>query len=418
MQKELNLKYSISQSIDSGLYASMLAFASIFLMDKGMNNSNIGILLAITSVASIIIQTFFANFTDKHKSIQLQDIMTVLLIIVIISSAALFFVSSPIVFLIAVLIAYSFARSSTPFLNSLAFIYEDDGIHVDYGIGRAFGSLAYAVYVLVLGYVIEATSSEILPIFYIGFAVLYIMIVRSYRLKKTPLDEMKAEMLIEEEGDQETSAIAKQESIPVEQQSFAGFLNKYRKLVFVILGFVLVLFGQTMISTFMFQIVSPIGGNSSTVGIAIFIAAAAEFPAMMYFNKLLKKRSVEFWLKLSMLFFILKTITLFFATNVFMVYFSQFLQFGSYAVAYPAAVQYIKGVVDKEDLFKGQTLFTVGTTISTVFSSFFGGVIIDHFGVAAMILVSIAVTFVGGLVIYQTLDDVRERVRGLIKAQN
>src|SRR5699024_10960143 len=150
---------------------------------------------------SIIIQTFFANFTAKHQSIQLQDIMTGSLIVVILASLAVLLIPSPLVLILAVIIAYSFTQSNTPFLNSLAFIFEEEGIHINYGNGRAFGSLAYAIFVLIIGYVIQGTSPNILPFFYIGLALMYILIVRSYRLKADPLVEISAESSVEDACD-------------------------------------------------------------------------------------------------------------------------------------------------------------------------------------------------------------------------
>lgn len=414
MEKQLNWKYSASQALNSGLLATMLAFASIFLLDKGLSNSTIGIILAISNVSSIGIQTFFANFTDKHESVRLQDMLTGLLAVVIVASALLLFVPSPWIFLLAVIIAFSFAKSSTPFVNSLAFVYEEKNIKIKYGIARGFGSLAYAVLTLLLGFVIEETTPNILPLFYMGLAALYILVIRSYRLPKQPqLPEM------EDGADEQTKEAdaPQRRSIPVSEQSLFDFLNKYRNLVYIIIGLAFVLFSQTMVSTFFINIVTPLGGDSSSVGLAIFVAAAVEFPVMMNFDWLAKKRTPAFWLKLSAIFYVAKLALLFFATNLLMVYASQFLQLGSYALAYPAVVQYIKKTVDKEDLFKGQSLFTIGTTISGVFASFLGGILLDYTGVPGMVFVSLAATVIGSTIIIKTLEHAPEESYEVAKSE-
>jgi PPP family 3-phenylpropionic acid transporter len=419
MQKQLNRKYSASQAINSSLMATMLAFASIFLLDKGLANSTIGIILALSNVASIIVQTFFANFTAKHKSVQLQDMLKFTLGVIIVASIIIFFAPTPLLFILAIIVAFSFAQSNTPFVNSLAFIYEDKGIEINYGIGRGFGSLAYALVNLFLGFIIQKTAPGILPILYIGIALAFIFIVRSYRLPENALPETfddSLEATEENEVNEQTQAESK--SISLEEQSFVGFLSKYRNLIFVILGLAFVLFAHSIISTYMIQIVTPIGGDSSSVGLAVFIAAGAEFPVMMNFDKLSKKRSAAFWLKCSMFFFILKIVILYFATNLFMVYLSQFLQFGAYALAYPAAVQYIKNAVDKKDLFKGQSLFTISTTMSAVFASLMGGILIDNFGVSTMLFIAFLVAGIGGGIIFATVDRVPQPEAKLAQAQN
>ncbi len=411
MQKQLNWKYSASQALNSGLLAAMLAFASIFMLDKGLTNSTIGIILALSNVLSIAVQTFFANYTNRNKSVKLQDMLTVLLLVVIVSSALLLFIPSFAIFLLSAILAFSFVQSSTPFVNSLAFIYEEEGIHIKYGIARGFGSLSYALITLLLGFVIEKTSSSILPVFYMGLAFIFILVVRSYKLPKH-------ELAIEEVPEQEEQEMNHQrESVPVSEQSLMSFLSEYRELVYIIIGLGFVLFAQTMINTFLINIVTPLGGDSSAVGLAIFIAAAVEIPIMMNFDWLVKKRSTAFWLKLSAIFFVAKVVLMFFATNLTMIYISQFLQFGSYALAYPAAVQYIKNKVHEKDLFKGQTLFTIGITASNVFASFLGGMLIDSLGTGGMVFVSLIATVIGGLIIVKVLGKVPSEAYEVAKSE-
>lgn len=417
MERKFNIKYGLLYAVNSGLTASMLAFATIFLIDKGFANSNIGLILALCSISSILIQTFFANFTVKFPNLRLQDILTGNLSFVILGALLLLFVSSPFLFMLTIILTYSAAMSATPFLNSLAFIYEDQGIQINYGFGRSFGSFSYAVVTLFLGYIIEVTNSNILPFVYMSFALLFIFMVRSYRLSDKPHDEM---MQRAEVGESEQEQLNKDvrrhkvESIPVEQQSLKDFLIKYRYLCLVIAGLAATLFGQNIVNTFMIHVVTPLGGDSSTVGTAIFLAAIVEVPIMMNFDKLLKKRSAGFWLKVSMVFYIAKITLLYFASSLWMVYLSQILQFGSYAVAYPAAVQYVKGSVSKIDLFKGQTLFTISTTLSSVFASFFGGIFFDTLGTQKTIFVGVLAAFIGTLIIYRAVDKTGEPVRDTV----
>lgn len=408
MERKLNLKYGMLYAINSGLIAAMLTFATIYLMDKGFASSEIGIILALCSVSSILIQTFFANFTVKYPVYQLQDILTINLVVVTLASIALIFIPTPLLFMGIVVIAFSFAQSTTPFLNSLAFIYEEQGVTINYGLGRGFGSLSYAIITLILGFLIEATNTDVLPAIYIGFALLFIIMVRSYRLPKSPFREMEPSV---EAGNyaepQEKSVLEKTtkvESVSIEEQSLSEFLTKYRYLFLVILGLASTLFGQSMVGTFMIHVVTPLGGDSSTVGIAVFLAALVEVPVMMNFDKLLNIRSAGFWLKVAMLFYIVKITLLYFASSLWMVYISQIMQFGSFALAYPAAVQYVKGAVAKRDLFKGQTLFTISTTLSSVFASLFGGVLFDQVGTANTILVGAIMSIIGLGIIFVAVD--------------
>lgn len=400
MEKQFNQKYASSQALNSGILAAMFVFASVYLLDQGLASSSIGTILALCSVASIPIQTIFANIADKYKKVRLQDILVLIIAIVILASIGMMFHFSLAFFVFAIFIGFSFAQAMMPFLNSLAFIYEDHGIHINFGAGRGYGSLAYAVVTLFLGYVIEWTSPSILPLFYIALSVGLMLIVRTYTLPETSKELGEMAPLVEKE---EATAPVHTESIPVEQQSLRDFFTTYQELFLVILGVSIVMFGQTMLSTFLIQILQPMGGDSSHVGIAIFIGALVEVPVLMRFNWFASKRSVAWLLKLSMLFYIVKAFIMMFTSSIGLIYAAQFLQTGSFALAYPGAVQYVKGAVSKADLFKGQTMFTIATTMSSVFANFLGGLLIDQFGIAQMTIFAFIATCIGGGIVYVVL---------------
>ena len=130
----------------------------------------------------------------------------------------------------------------------------------------------------------------------------------------------------------------------------------------------------------------------------------------MYFDQLAEKRSIEFWLKVSIVFFITKNIITFLATNMFMIYVAQFLQFGAFALTFPALVNYINVIVEPKDLVKGQTLLTLGMTISSVFASLVGGVLIDSIGVNPTLFIGVVTTIIGGIIIYAFVEETAPRI--------
>ena len=71
------------------------------------------------------------------------------------------------------------------------------------------------------------------------------------------------------------------------------FAGKYKKFIVFLLGFVFVYFAHTIINNFFIQLITNVGGNSSDMGNAVFLAAMLELPTMAYFTKLSKKLIVE-----------------------------------------------------------------------------------------------------------------------------
>ena len=58
-----------------------------------------------------------------------------------------------------------------PFINSLTFAFEKNGIHINFGLARGIGSVAYAVMSLILGNIVAIFSPELLPFFYVGLSL-------------------------------------------------------------------------------------------------------------------------------------------------------------------------------------------------------------------------------------------------------
>lgn len=397
MVKKLNIRYMLSNFFYFSMFASMMAFVSVYLLHKGFDNATIGTVLSVTSISAIVFQAWLANFVDKRKNLQVQDVLSFIIAVIIIGSLALYFMPVEIGIIILVVIMFALAQSMSALLNSLAFVYERFGITINYGVGRGTGSAAYAITTMLLGHFVEATTPNVLPLFYTTFALLLLVSVRSYFL---PEDQRVVIEEIEE-------PLAEQIAV---EQTFFEFISKYKRLVFLMGGIVFLFFAHTLINNFFIQIITPIGGDSGAMGTAIFIGAIVELPAMMNFNRIARKISVSRLLKISAVFFVAKHALTFIAPNMFIVYLAQFLQFGAFALAYPALVEYINSVVDLKDLVKGQSLLTVAMALSSVFASFLGGILLDSIGINNTLLLGVVTTAIGMLIVFLTVEDTTEEI--------
>src|SRR5699024_6685208 len=166
MVKKLNIRYMLSNFFYFSMFASMMAFVSVYLLHKGFDNATIGTVLSVTSISAIVFQSWLANFVDKRKNLQVQDVLSFIIAVIIIGSLALYFMPIEIGIIILVVIIFALAQSMSALLNSLAFVYERFGITINYGVGRGMGSAAYAITTMLLGHFVEATTPNVLPLFY------------------------------------------------------------------------------------------------------------------------------------------------------------------------------------------------------------------------------------------------------------
>src|SRR5699024_625966 len=146
------------------MYASMFAFESVYLLHKSFDNATIGTVLSVTSLYAIGVQTLLANYIVKYRNVRVQDVIYAITIFIIIGSIILYFMPIDIFILALIVFMFSVSQSLLTFINSLAFIYEKFGSHINYGVARGMGSFAYAIMTIILGNIVEATTPNLLPI--------------------------------------------------------------------------------------------------------------------------------------------------------------------------------------------------------------------------------------------------------------
>lgn len=389
----LDLKYSGSQIFYFAAFCSMMGYASVYLLDKGCSNSEIGIALALANVIAVFTQPALASFVDDHQNIEIRNVIALTALIVIALSVVLYFIPAS-TFVILFLIVSIFAIMSTvmPLMNSLAFVFEKYGIEINYGLARGLGSVAYAFTSMLLGYIVESFSPGILPLFYIFFTALFFITVKLFVLPKTQQYHIVEK---EKEVQQETK-----------QLSFGKFCLKYKKFIVFLLGFVFVYFAHTIINNFFIQVINNIGGSSSDMGNAVFVAAMLELPTMALFSRLSEKINCATLIKFSIVMFVVKHTLTYFATNMIMIYAAQVLQMFAYALFIPASVYYVNQKVAVADRVKGQSLVTMSMTLSGVFASFCGGILLDAIGVHQVLLLSAALSFIGAVIVCLTAEKV------------
>lgn len=388
--KGLDIKYAIIQSFYFMAYCSMMGFASVFLLNKGFSNGEIGIVLSLSSIAAVVAQPILASFIDKNQKISMQTIVSIAVIIVIGISAVLYFMKDPSIILLAmVILIFTIFATLQPLMNSLAFSFEKRGYQINFGLARGIGSVAYAFTSMVLGYVLEKNNPDVLPLFYIAFSIGVLLIVRTFRV---PKDALKVELEVEDEQ--------------VQQLSLGQFVSKYKMFMLFLVGVVCIFFDHTIINNFFIQVMNNVGGSSSDMGNAIFLAAMLELPTMALFVKMKERIDCSMLLKISGIFFTLKHIITFFASSVTLIYVAQVLQIAAYALFIPASVYYVTQLVEKGDLVKGQALVTGAITLSSVFASFLGGIMLDSVGANTMLLIGMIVSVVGTLILFFSIEKV------------
>ena len=386
----LDIKYALTQILYFGAFCALMGYASVFLLDKGFSNSVIGVALAMVSIMSVFTQPALAAFADKNPQIELRQIVEIIMVVVLALSVLICFLGSASLFLLCVFVSISTCMTTIqPLFNSMAFAFEKYGIEINYGLARGLGSAAYAFVSLILGYLVVAFDTTIIPIIYILFNVLLIVVVHLFVLPKEVKQNEKVEV------HNETTQ---------KQLSFIEFCKQYRQFMIFVLGTVAVFFTHTIINNFFIQILKPIGGNASDMGTAVFLAAIVELPAMGLFNKIREKISCSQLLKISVILFAVKHLLTLIAPNMIMIDIAQLLQVGAYAIFIPASVYYVNQIISQNDRVKGQSMVTMAMTASGILANFLGGILLDAVGVNKVLMIGVVISIIGAVVVSLSIE--------------
>jgi len=283
-----------------------------------------------------------------------------------------------------------------PLINSLGMNFINEGIPINFGFARGMGSLAYAVMSFILGAAVEEHGTDILPYAFIllfGFTFIFTI---TFKLKNT--SSVKPTAL--KRPDEPLNIIGTDDSA----LSASGFILKYHRFSFYLLGVILIFVSFNIINIYMIKIVQNVGGNEATMGSAFAIAAILELPVMLSFTKIITKYHNASLLKLAGLFFTLKAVMTLFSSTVGMIYFAQSFQMLSYAIFIPGSIYYVNKVIDKSDMIKGQAFTTAATTLGGVGGSLIGGLILSVASVTTMLVVGVIISLAGTLILLLSVE--------------
>lgn len=404
MRKLLNIDYALIQGNYWMIYGIVSSFASVFLIGRGYSNTEIGLILASANVVAVVLQPLTADLADRSRRVSLTGIMQIMTILMMVMTAGMFVLrgkSLALSLVFVMLIAWH--MTIQPLLHSLNFKLEESGVHINFGIARSAGSLTYSILVAILGTLVEKYGIMILPI---SGEIIMAMMFFSIFLTKRQFDKTKAANmasgnLAEAAGDKPIEVY--------EEINLLTFIRRNGMFLVINLGVIGVFFSNSVLNNYMMQIIDNIGGDSEDMGRVLAVMAFLEIPTLVFFDKLREKFSCQTMLKVGAIGFTVKIVMCHLASSVTMILCAQIFQLIAFGLFLPAMVHFIDEVMKKGEAVKGQAVFTMMITLTTIFSSLAGGAILDISGAKMLTLVSSVVTALGAAIIIVTVNRIKSR---------
>ena len=363
--------YAAIQSFFWMCYASIMGFVSMYLLQAGFDNSQVGILIAGAGLLSALLQPVVAAYADKPGSLSLGRLITLAGGAALVCGVGLVLSRGS---MAVTGLLYTgcmvLLQMTTPLVNAMGIAAVNGGEKLDFGIARGFGSLGYAAAAYLIGLLANRFGPVTVPVCMgLGFALMLGTV------------DSKA-------GDAEKKPASK-----------GGFLGRYPRYAVVLVGLVLIFVSHVVLNSFTFQIVQAKGGTSREMGVSMAFASLIELPVMFLFGWMLKKAKSHVWFRISGVFFFLKCLGTLLCTNIAGFYAVQLFQMFGWALMTVSAVFYINAIMAPEDTVKGQACYTVSMTLGNVVGAVVAGYILDALGVQAMLVFGTLSAFLGALIV-------------------
>lgn len=405
MEKALNIEYAWLHGTHWMYYGVIASFASVFLLGNDYSNSSIGIILALANILAVVVQPLIADVADKTTTTASIKITEVMVIGITILTAVLLMLHGKTLLLsILFIMLVGWFTSVQPLINSLAFALENSKVHINFGVARSVGSIAYAIICAVLGRMVDAWGVSTIPITGLVCLILFyggLVLIRKHYIKTCRLNGVI--------GDTKEANQTGHEETKPERISLVDFAKRNKAFLAMVVGVAAIFYGNAVLNNFMIQIVEEIGGTESDMGSILGVMAALEMPTMVLFDRINRRFTCKTLLKVSAIGFTVKIFLCYVATSVFTLYVAQFAQLFAFALFLPAMVRFIDEIMEQGEAVKGQAVFTASATVGCVIASFTGGWIIDTSSPSMLLLVSTLLSVVGTVIIFIFV----ERIKGI-----
>lgn len=308
-------------------------FVYLYLQeDLGFSNAQIGIVGALGPATMVFVQPFWGWLTDRTGR---PDLISVGMNIGIALSIALLLMVQSFPLVVLFIIAYNvFYSSLVPIFDSVVF-KALDGSKVGFGEIRWFGSLGFALVVLIAGRVIEWTSVK--PVMWIY--VLFTLVLTWYATR----------MPVQKRG----AASAHKVDLRA--------LFRNRELMVFLVAASLVIGSNAINYTFFSFLMKDLGGGEGMLGVAMMISATAEIPFLIASAKLVQRFQIRSMLFVAFAVTALRWFLNSIATSPYHLLALNLLHSLTFGLLYASAVVYVDRLVPERLRASGQTLFWAAT---------------------------------------------------------
>lgn len=369
------LRYAAVNAAYWAGFCLVLAFSSVFLLDRGLANAQIGVVLSASGLVSAVLQPVVAGRAG-HSRVPLRGWVAGWAALLAADALALALLPpDPLRDAVLFGVALCVLQLVTPLINALGMDAARHGVAVDFGIARSVGSFTFALTSAGAGALVAAVGAVVLPPLIAASQGLLVVAALSFLFPHHPATRDRDPTL-------------PPDAAPLDA---AG----RRRFGLLLVGMTGAYVSHAAINNYMFQIASHHGGGAADLGLGFMVGAAVETLPMLFFRRIVARWSPGVLLRFAAAGIAVKALATLLAPTLAAFLATMLLQVVSFALLIPASVYYVDRALPPGERVRGQAFMTLTLTLGTVVAGLGGGVLLDAAGVPALLAAGTAVAVAG-----------------------
>ena len=382
--RRINIQYALVQGFYWVGYCGIFTYTAVYLQSRGYSNAQLGLVMACGCVMGFLLPQVLANWIDRVEKITVFRCLWALLLA---ETVLVLLVRSLPGHSHTVSVLYSLLLGLEVTINPMNTQMSADLEHrfgrINYGMARGTGSLAFTPVSMMMGRLIEAHGTGLLPnvdLLCIGIQAVVLLSVCLTLRHAGPGS-----------GDRVTTRRK-------EGSSTLRFIRDNRRFFVLMLGTMLLFFAHNLVNNYMINVVRHAGGDTSDMGLLSGFTAFMEIPMMFLYDWLTRRVRCSSTVRFASVMFVIKATVVALARSMPALFGASLLQTFSFAMLTPAMVRYVNLYIPEKDAAKGQAISFGMVTLGNVFSSLLGGVLFDHFTVPQTMMAGAVSALVGAVI--------------------
>lgn len=395
-------QYSVVQALYWMTSCALAGYAAVYLQDRGLSNTLIGVVVGGAAFFSMVVQPLVAQIAESISWLTVKRTIQLLVVGMAVMFGALTVFPIPVAGVVVLYMGMNILNyCMPPMLSAMGMEFINQGYYLNFGLSRGLGSISYAVCAAILGFVIDRFFPGVLGYVYVVLAVLLFLAV-------SVMEDLGV-------GEKNSSQMRERKCLGKEKrdtgENIWKVIWKNKTFVCLMIGFCLANMNNAAVATYTVNIIKKLGGTDTILGFANFVSAATEMPVMLLFGYFMKKGNCIRLLKVSALFFVIKPLILVDAGILPMVFLGLGLQGLSFGMFTPAAVYFVNSSLAPEHRVRGQAIFSVITAgAATCGGNLLGGWLQDTFGLDTMLWVCVSMAVIGLLFVIWLPENRRDSI--------